>query len=574
MTDRQNDDGLVGNFVLCTSRNGEDYPMWTWLMRLVAPLMKKAADTILEEVSKKVSDKVGDHLAAKRGPLTPADLTLPPDVHVVPKGLRSFDEEDAKFFIHLLPGPFRGDCLPECIHFWKSRIETTNPDKTFRVGVLYGLSGCGKSSLVKAGLIPNLAADRIIPVYVEVTATDTKNRLLAALRTKCPFLVPKGSLRAALRRKEEIPNGKKVLIVLDQFEQYLHATSNEDQEDLIDALRECDGEKLLCVLMVRGEFFPSVTRFMQRVEIPLSQDRNLAMLDLFDNRHAKKVLALLGRGYGALQGTISADQDSFLDQAVADLAEGDYVPSVRLALFAQMVKAKDWKPPTLRAVGGARGIGVTFLEESFVVESAPPENRRYRRAAAQVLKALLPETGSDIKGGMRSERELLEKSGYNKQPNDFKRVVEILDQNLRLITPTDAPAVPAADGETKETLDTEKCYQLAHDYLVPSLRKWLTRKQRETWRGRAEFRLAERATLWNARPENHRLPGWWESLNLRLLTRKKDWTAPQRKMMQKVWRYYRKRLAILVVILIGIAAYYQVKEYGLLRLPPLPVARP
>ena len=38
-------------------------------------------------------------------------------------------------------------------------------------------------------------------------------------------------------------------------------------------------------------------------------------------------------------------------------------------------------------------------------------------------------------------------------------------------------------------------YQLTHDYLVHSLRDWLTRKQRETRRGRAELRLAERAAI-------------------------------------------------------------------------------
>ena len=44
-----------------------------------------------------------------------------------------------------------------------------------------------------------------------------------------------------------------------------------------------------------------------------------------------------------------------------------------------------------------------------------------------------------------------------------------------------------------------KYYQLTHDYLVPSLRDWLTRKQKETRRGRAELLLADRAAVWNAR---------------------------------------------------------------------------
>src|SRR4051794_30188171 len=35
---------------------------------------------------------------------------------VVPKGLRSYDEHDADFFLELLPGPRRPNGLPESIH--------------------------------------------------------------------------------------------------------------------------------------------------------------------------------------------------------------------------------------------------------------------------------------------------------------------------------------------------------------------------------------------------------------------------------------------------------------------------
>ena len=38
---------------------------------------------------------------------------------IVPKGLRSFDEHDADFFLELLPGPRDRDGLPESIRFWK-----------------------------------------------------------------------------------------------------------------------------------------------------------------------------------------------------------------------------------------------------------------------------------------------------------------------------------------------------------------------------------------------------------------------------------------------------------------------
>ena len=79
-----------------------------------------------------------------------------PPPKVIPKGLRSFDADDADFFLELLPGPHDREGLPKTIRFWKPRIEETDPDETFAVGVMYGPSGCGKSSLVKAGLLPRL----------------------------------------------------------------------------------------------------------------------------------------------------------------------------------------------------------------------------------------------------------------------------------------------------------------------------------------------------------------------------------------------------------------------------------
>src|SRR5262249_38522323 len=103
-------------------------------------------------------------------------------------------------------------------------------------------------------------------------------------------------------------------------------------------------------------------------------------------------------------------------------------------------------------------------------------------------------------------------------------------------------------------------YQLTHDYLVPSLRDWLTRKLRETRRGRAELRLAERADLWSGRPETRFLPPWWEWLSLRLLTRRRDWTTAQRAMMRRAARHHAARglllaAGLVLVLLLGREGY-------------------
>ena len=89
---------------------------------------------------------------------------------------------------------------------------------------------------------------------------------------------------------------------------------------------------------------------------------------------------------------------------------------------------------------------------------------------------------------------------------------------------------------------------------MPSLREWLTRKQKETRRGRADLRLADRAALWNSKPENRHLPAWWEWANIRLLTRRADWTAPQKKMMSKAGKYHALRGTLLAagLLLVGL----------------------
>jgi serine/threonine protein kinase len=472
-------------------------------------------------------------------------------VKIVPKGLRSFDADDADFFLELLPGPRDRDGLPDSIRFWKARIEEVDPEKTFSVGLICGPSGCGKSSLVKAGLLPRLSDD-VIAVYVEATAEDTEARMLNGLRKRCPAVPANLGLKetlVALRRGQRIPVGKKVVIVLDQFEQWLHA-KNEENTELVQALRQCDGGRLQCIVMVRDDFWMAVIRFMRELEIRLVEGHNSAAVDLFPVRHAEKVLAAFGRAFGVLpesSSEMSKDQRHFLGQAVSGLAQEGKVICVRLALFAEMMKGKAWTPASLKAVGGTEGVGVTFLEETFSAATAPPEHRYHQKAARADLKALLPETGSDIKGHMRSYAELLEASGYGSRPKDFDDLIRILDSEIRLITPTDPEGKEEASASSSPP--GQKYYQLTHDYLVHSLREWLTRKQKETRRGRAELLLADRAAVWSARPENRQLPSLLQWLNIRRWTQKKNWTPPQKKMMAKAGKYHAVRGLILVVVL-------------------------
>ncbi len=367
-------------------------------------------------------------------------------IRIVPKGLRSFDQNDADFFLELLPGPRDRDGLPDSIRFWKRKIEQI--DETFRLGLIYGPSGCGKSSLVRAGLLPRLGK-HVLPVYVEATPEETEARLLKGLRKACPELAHGLGLvdsLANLRRGRILPSERKVLLVLDQFEQWLHARRSEENTELIAALRHCDGEHLQAIVLMRDDFWMAATRFMRGLEIRLIEGENSAAVDLFDLLHSKRVLTAFGLAYRVLPDRASdftPEQQAFIDQSVTGLAQDGKIISVRLALFAEMVKGKPWTPATLKEVGGTEGIGLTFLEETFSASSAPPEHRLHQKAAQAVLKALLPESGTDIKGQMKSRQQLQETSGYANRPSDFNDLLRILDPELRLIT---HPSLTLEDG--------------------------------------------------------------------------------------------------------------------------------
>jgi eukaryotic-like serine/threonine-protein kinase len=481
-------------------------------------------------------------------------------VRIVPKGLRSFDAADSDFFLELMPGPRDRDGLPNSLRFWKRRIEETDPDATFSVGLLYGPSGCGKSSLIKAGLLPRLSAD-VIPVYVEATAQETESRLLNGLRRRLPDLrhdeLTLTETMAALRKGYALPRGKKALLVIDQFEQWLHAHGDEPNAPLVSALRQCEAARVQCLISVRDDFWLAVSRFLRNLEIRLVEGHNSGLVDLFDPDHARRVLAAFGRAFGKLPeraGDTNKEAKDFLRQAVAGLTEEHKVNSARLALFAEMMKNKDWTPSALKAVGGTAGVGVTFLEETFSASTAPPAHRVHQKTARMVLNSLLPEAGSDIKGAMRSYDELFADSQYH-DPRDFDELIRMLDSELRLITPTDPQGNAALDDPTVAPAVGQKCYQLTHDYLVPSLRDWLTRKQKETRRGRAALALVDRAANWNARPENRQLPSVWQWLNFRHWTDSASWTEPQRKMMRRAGRVHlwRTGIAAVVLFVLGLA---------------------
>jgi hypothetical protein len=66
--------------------------------------------------------------------------------------------------------------------------------------------------------------------------------------------------------------------------------------------------------------------------------------------------------------------------------------------------------------------------------------------------------------------------------------------------------------------------------------------------------LSESSATWNARLENRFLPSWWEHLTIHLLTDRRKWTEPQRKMMGKAGRVHGFRSVLVFGCLVLLAS--------------------
>jgi formylglycine-generating enzyme required for sulfatase activity len=289
--------------------------------------------------------------------------------------------------------------------------------------------------------------------------------------------------------------------------------------------------------------------------------QNSALVDLFDLEHAAKVLGLLGRAYGNLPDSSkdwTDDQKEFIRKAVEGLSQDRKVISVRLAVLADMMKSRDWNTATLKEVGGVQGVGVTFLEEMFGARHTPIEHRQHQQGVRGLLASLLPTVGTELKGSMRSEEQLQRAAGYENKLQEFQNLISILDKNLRLITPVDEGDSEPNDGAVKRSPN----YQLTHDYLVPSLREWLTQKQRETKKGRAELKLAERLAAWKANREIKQLPTFWEWLNIRRWTDSATWKPDEKAMMQVATGYHLRRLGMgtVAIALLAVGVWFARQE--------------
>ncbi len=506
----------------------------------------------------------------QRTPLHESTVT-----NVVTHGLRAFSQRDADYFFELLPGQRDAQGIPETIGFWQQRLDVSAADQGLPIGVIYGPSGCGKTSFVCAGLLPRLIGEFDV-VFVECDSRQTEARLTRQLNLKFPALSSIELLEEKFRRMRldsEVLESKRVLLVLDQFEQWLRPPRQLHREPLVEALRQLDGKKICCLILVRDDYWMGITQFMRSLDLQIQEGINAMAYPLFDRRHAEKVLTTFGQSMNCLPKDMSLrskSQRDFIAAAVKSFARNGKVICVHLALFAQMMRDREWDSRELKRIGGWKGVGVRFLEETFSDPEAPRAIRVFLPEVSAILERLLPIGKRDMKGRMVAETDLKQVSNMVGRADDFEQVLEILLNSTRLIS--------QVDGATDSKTPDERYYQLSHDFLAGPIHDWLEKQRLGSWRGRAHLRLTELSREWTANNDARFLPtsGELASMMLGVPQRIRDlhtnFLATATKRLVARWAV--AALICMTIVLTGIGLRNQTnRRTGVLRAESLLIAR-
>lgn len=266
-------------------------------------------------------------------------------------------------------------------------------DSLCRLAVLHGDAGMGKSSLVGAGIMPELVAGQHLPLFVRVTGEPLGDRIKQALlrNLETTEYLKGAPLHDFIRQAASLlPEGKRIFILLDQFETFFE-TPASNRGQFIDELERClfdSHGRDHWLLSLRSAFVGHLSTFEPVIPFPAA---NSLALPPLTGEDAQAAILNPARLAGI------AFADDLLPALLSDLGR-DTVDPARLQLVcytlaaglapgARQVTLKDYE-----RVGRTRGILRDHLQ-LVLKHNLPPEDRP---SAWQVLATIAEAQGSAV----------------------------------------------------------------------------------------------------------------------------------------------------------------------------------
>ncbi|MGA2483770.1 MAG: WD40 repeat domain-containing protein [Candidatus Acidiferrales bacterium] len=399
-----------------------------------------------------------------------------------------------------------------------------------RLTLLYGASGVGKSSVLRAGVVYHLRrmaqrnlAGRGTPGFVVAYCASWRDDPLIQLTHRiqeaaAPFLPAQqppldspANLSQALEFYSERTNAS-LLIILDQFEEYFLYHPQADgngafDEDFSRAVNQPDLRASFLISM-REDALAKLDRFKGRIPNILG---NYLRIEHLTPKAARDAIEMPLQWYNsqlASDGRKVSIEPELVQAVLEEVKTGQVVlgeagqgavhkgenassadPRIETP-YLQLVMTRLWEEEqlagspilrleTLNRLGGARHIVETHLDKSMSALSAEEQN-----AAANVFHYLVTPSGTKI------AQTLCDLAGYADFPQpQLAALLEKLSRDSRILRQVESPADRPDDPR----------YQIFHDVLAPAILDWRARfvkKQQLTEAGKRaeeETRRAEEA---------------------------------------------------------------------------------
>ncbi len=404
------------------------------------------------------------------------------------KGLSSFTEADADFFFG------REDELDLVAAGLRAR----------RLSLLYGPSGVGKSSLLRAGVVPNLRAialrqkeefgsPRFVPLYFgnwrdDPLASLTQEIAEMAGGFGAGSIDTSEGLVETLEAASRATGRATILVILDQFEEYFLYHGDEEGPDTFAAqfprAVNSIGLPARFLLAMREDTLAQLDKFKNQIPVLFDSYRRVSPLgakaaaeairrplDEYNRQFSPTSPitiedALVEAVIGQVQtGKVRAEQSGAgtVGDAAADSVEAPYLQLVMKRLWE--AEAADGshrlRLETLNRLGGADTIVRTHLDSTLDALSTDDQD-----LASDIFHQLVTPSGTKI---VHSTHDL---EGYTAHSEE--QIISLLQRleqgDTRIVRPVPPP--PNTEGPAR--------YEIFHDGLAQAVLDWRARREKVT----------------------------------------------------------------------------------------------
>jgi DNA-binding winged helix-turn-helix (wHTH) protein len=320
--------------------------------------------------------------------------------------------------------------------------------------ILHGRSGVGKSSIIRAGLMPSLKSDGH-QVFVIRSFTDPLQQMTSALSriAEIDAQAPRNSSLAELLQSAETARpARLVIFFLDQFEEFFSLLPEEPRRKFIDTIADLiadESSPLRLVFALREDMLAEMSQLKSAIPEIFHHEYRLKRLD-----RAQAALAITRPA-----SAVGCDYEpQLVERLLDDLSDEETIdpPQLQIVcdnLYDSRGASGELTLSIYERLGGASQILAGYLERVL---------RRFNAAELQAVKEILTAMISAEAQRLVLRGAELDARMKSRAVGGPVRIEQLIDELV------------AARVVRRRSQEGESWLELAHDFLTPEVSRWLT----------------------------------------------------------------------------------------------------